>query len=101
MLVVISQTMSLFYSDDYNGKSWDNSPYSSDMNPCDFNLFPKLKESLRGRRFQDVSFVLCAVVAVSVSIVDVNNQHLVNILHRLSDVWQKVTNFATDYLEGE
>ena len=28
------------------------SPYSPDLTPCDFWLFPKLKSSLKGKRFQ-------------------------------------------------
>jgi hypothetical protein len=30
-------------------------PYSSDLAPCDFALFPKLKMKLKGLRFQTVS----------------------------------------------
>ena len=29
------------------------SPYFSDLTPCDFFLFPKLKEVIQGTRFQD------------------------------------------------
>lgn len=28
-------------------------PYSPDLAPCDFALFPKLKSELKGKRFQD------------------------------------------------
>jgi histone-lysine N-methyltransferase SETMAR len=28
-------------------------PYSSDLAPCDFFLFPRLKSTLKGKRFQD------------------------------------------------
>lgn len=27
-------------------------PYSPDLAPCDFHLFPKVKQELRGRHFQ-------------------------------------------------
>jgi transposase len=30
-------------------------PYSPDLAPCDFFLFPRLKSSLKGKRFQDVA----------------------------------------------
>jgi hypothetical protein len=30
-------------------------PYSPDLAPCDFALFPKLKMKLKGRRFEKVS----------------------------------------------
>jgi len=33
----------------------DNPPYSPDLAPCDFWLFPKLKIALKGQRFADLS----------------------------------------------
>jgi hypothetical protein len=30
-------------------------PYSPDLAPCDFFLFPRLKSTLKGKRFQDVT----------------------------------------------
>ena len=33
----------------------DHPPYSPDLAPCDFWLFPKLKNSLKGQRFADLS----------------------------------------------
>ena len=35
-------------------KTVPHSPYSPDLAPCDFLMFPKLKENLRGCRFEDV-----------------------------------------------
>jgi histone-lysine N-methyltransferase SETMAR len=37
-------------------RTWDLSilahrPYSPDLAPCDFNLFPKIKEDLRGHQY--------------------------------------------------
>jgi hypothetical protein len=32
----------------------DHSPYLSDLAPCDFWLFPKLKNALKGQRFADI-----------------------------------------------
>ncbi|CAK9818191.1 Mariner Mos1 transposase [Anthophora quadrimaculata] len=32
----------------------EQAPYSPDMTPCDFFLFPKLKLPLRGRRFESI-----------------------------------------------
>jgi transposase len=29
-------------------------PYSPDLSPCDFWLFPKLKNALKGQRFADI-----------------------------------------------
>ena len=33
----------------------DSAPYSPDLVPCNFWLFPKLKPPLKGKRFQTVS----------------------------------------------
>jgi hypothetical protein len=30
-------------------------PYSPDLAPCDFFLFPRLKSTLKGKRFEDVA----------------------------------------------
>ena len=43
---------------------WDiitHPPYSPDLAPCDYHLFPKLKEHLSGRRFSDDDKVKVAV----------------------------------------
>ena len=32
-----------------------SAPYSPDLAPCDFRLFPKLKSPLKGKRFQTIS----------------------------------------------
>ena len=36
-------------------------PYSPDLSPCDFFLFPKLKEVTNGTRFQDSEAIKTAV----------------------------------------
>jgi hypothetical protein len=33
----------------------DHPPYSPDLAPCDFRLFPKLKTALKGHRFSDTA----------------------------------------------
>ena len=38
----------------YNIPQVRQPPYSPDLAPCDFFLFPKIKSHLKGRRFQDV-----------------------------------------------
>jgi hypothetical protein len=35
--------------------------YSPDLSPCDFWLFPKIKEQLRGKNFQDINELHAAV----------------------------------------
>jgi hypothetical protein len=36
------------------GKSAPHPPYSSDLAPCDFFLFPRMKGQKKGKRFADV-----------------------------------------------
>jgi hypothetical protein len=57
-------------------------PYSPDLAPCDFALFPKLKMKLKGRRFETVSDIHRESQAVLDSI-------KVNDLHGASEVWEK------------
>jgi transposase len=45
-------------------------PYSPDLAPCDFALFPKLKMKLKGRRFETVSDIQRESQAVLDSIQD-------------------------------
>ena len=41
----------------------EHPPYSPDLAPSDFYLFPRLKEHLRGTKFQDNSEVMTAMEA--------------------------------------
>jgi histone-lysine N-methyltransferase SETMAR len=42
-------------------ESYPNPPYSPDLSPCDFFLFPKLKNQLRGIQFDDDNAMLTAL----------------------------------------
>ena len=42
-------------------EQYRNLPYSSDLSPCDFFLFPKLKTQLLGIRFNDDNEILTAL----------------------------------------
>jgi hypothetical protein len=37
-------------------------PYSPDISPCDFDLFPKLKNTYRGRKFHDLDELFREIV---------------------------------------
>ena len=45
-------------------KAVPQSPYSPDLAPCDFRLFPKLKENLRGCRYETFEVMKEAVTKV-------------------------------------
>ena len=61
---------------------FEYSSYSPGMNPCDSDLFPELKEPLRGKGFQGILPVL---LAVGHSFADINNEHLASGLQRLPE----------------
>ena len=45
-------------------KTLPQPPYSPDLAPCDFWLFPKLKENLRGYRYETIEEMKEAVTKV-------------------------------------
>lgn len=51
---------SLFQS--YGWEILAHPPYSPDISPCDYDLFPKLKENMRGIRYDDLDELKVAVV---------------------------------------
>jgi histone-lysine N-methyltransferase SETMAR len=57
-------------------------PYSTDLGPCDFTLFPKLKMKLMGQRFETVSDIQRELQAVLDSIKE-------NDFHGASEAWKK------------
>ena len=45
----------------YQWEVLDHPPYSPDLSPPDFDLFPKLKEPLQGIRYESLDELDCAV----------------------------------------
>jgi histone-lysine N-methyltransferase SETMAR len=43
----------------------DHPPYSTDLVPCDFWLFPKLRNALKGQRFADIPDIQCNMIKVT------------------------------------
>jgi hypothetical protein len=50
-------------------------PYSPDLAPCDFFLFPRLKSSLKGKRFQDVAEIQLNTAVASHSQTNLPDMH--------------------------
>jgi hypothetical protein len=73
-------------------------PYSLDLAPCDFALFPKLKMKLNGRRFETVSDIQRESQAVLDSIKE-------NYFHGAFEAWKKQWDRCIcsqgDYFEGD
>ncbi|PSN57940.1 hypothetical protein C0J52_00193 [Blattella germanica] len=72
-------------------------PYSPDLSPCDYDLFPKMKEPLRGRRFRTVEDVL---QATDRSIRTIQRLGTANGIQRLPHRWERVIHNAGGYIEG-
>ena len=70
-------------------------PHSPDLSPCDYDLIPKLKESLSDIRFQTVPDILRVRVVGRF----VRNSDRAGI-RRLPHRWQRVVDNAGDYIVG-
>lgn len=71
-------------------------PYSPDLAPSDFYLFPKLKTKLRGRRFGSNEDVM---EAVNQFLEDQNREFYLNGLNKLEHRWTKCIDVEGDYIE--
>jgi histone-lysine N-methyltransferase SETMAR len=72
-------------------------PYSPDISPSDFDLFPKLKKSLRGKRFRSIKEVSNEVTRV---IRCINNEGVLTAIQELPKSWTAVIKHNGDYIEG-
>ena len=57
----------------------EHPPYSPDLSPCDYDLFPKLKALLRGHRFRaryDIAFAVQHLIMTNFSHDEVDGLHL-------------------------
>ncbi|PSN41058.1 Histone-lysine N-methyltransferase SETMAR [Blattella germanica] len=72
-------------------------PYSPDMSPPDFDLFPKLKEPLRGRRY---SYLEELSTTVTRAIRQMNKNGALDGIIKLPRRWNSVIQKQGDYIEG-
>ena len=72
-------------------------PYSPDMSPPDFDLFPKLKKPLRGKHFISIEEVSDEVTRV---IRCINNEGVLTGIQDLPKRWTAVIKHSGDYIEG-
>ena len=72
------------------------SPYSPDLAPCDFWLFPKLKEKLRGCRYETIEEMKEAVTKVTLTQEDFHGT-----FQKLLERYNECIAARGDYLEGE
>jgi len=71
-------------------------PYSPDLAPCDFFLFPSLKRSLAGKRFWSNEEVIAAAEAYFASL---DKKFFLEGLKKLENRWAKCIELKGDYVE--
>ena len=79
---------------------WDvlyHSPYSLDISPCDFDLIPKVKDTLCGRRFKTIPDI---IDAVGLSVRTINKTGAAKGIMRLPHRWERVLHNIGEYIEG-
>ena len=74
-----------------------HAPYSPDMSPPDFDLYPKLKEPMRGHRFSSLEEVSAAVTR---AIRGLNKSGTLNGIANLPKCWDTNIEKQADYIEG-
>jgi histone-lysine N-methyltransferase SETMAR len=73
-------------------------PYSPDLAPCDFFLFPKLKFALKGRRFDDVDDIKKNATE---QLRRVEQKDFQNCFQQWQERWTKCIVSEGDYFEGD
>ena len=72
-------------------------PYSPDISVPAFDLFPKLKKPLRGKRFRSIEEVSNEVTRV---IRRINNEGVLTGIQDLPKLWTALIKHNGDYTEG-
>jgi hypothetical protein len=72
-------------------------PYSPDMSPPDFDLFPKLKKPFHGKRFRSIEKVSNEVTR---EIRRINNESVLTGIQDLPKRWTAVIKHSGDNIEG-
>ena len=78
-------------------KTVPHPPYGPDLAPCDFCLFPKLKEKLRGCRYEAIEEMKDAVTKVNDTL---TQEDLHGTFQKLLERYNKCTGAGGKYFEG-
>ncbi|CAI6376783.1 unnamed protein product [Macrosiphum euphorbiae] len=73
-------------------------PYSPDMAPCDFFLFPKLKRPMKGRRFSSIEEIKAESLRV---LKDMPKSEYQECFEDWKKRWHKCIISGGDYFEGD
>ena len=79
-------------------KTVSQHPFSPDLVPCDFWLFPKLKEKLRGSRYETIEEMKEAVTKV---IDTLTQEDIHGAFQKLLEQYNKCIATGGDYFEGD
>ena len=78
-------------------KTVPHRPFSRDLAPCDFWLFPKLKENLRGCRYETIEIK----EAVTKVIDTLTQEDFYGAFQKLLERYNKCIAAGGDYFEGD
>jgi transposase len=73
-------------------------PYSPDMAPCDFWLFPKLKMPLKGTRFESREDIMRNAMA---QLITIPKDAFQKCFQQWRKRWEKCVHYQADYFEGD
>ena len=73
-------------------------PYSPDLAPCDFFLFPKVKFALKGSRFDDVDTIK---MNATQQLNNVTEEDFQRCFQQWQERWRKCIVSEGDYFEGD
>jgi len=83
--------------ENYEWQVLPHPPYSPDMSPPAFDLFPKLKKPHRGKRFRNIEEASNVVTRV---LTRVNKEGVLTGIQDLPKRWTAVIKHNGDYIEG-
>ena len=81
----------------YQWEVLDHPPYFPDLSPPDFDLFTKLKDPLRGIRYESLDELECAMNS---EVRRINFGNLATGIYALPKRWNSVIQSRGDYFEG-
>jgi hypothetical protein len=72
-------------------------PYSPDLSPCDFFLFPKMKLKLKGHRFDTIE----EIQAESQRVLETDRKALPGSVPKMEETVGPMSTYGGNYFEGD
>jgi len=73
-------------------------PYSLDLAPCDFWLFPKVQMTMKGKDFESIQDI---EAAMTVQLKTLTNEDFQNCFRKWQERWDKCVRSDGEYFEGD